>query len=106
MIFDHRTYRVRPGTLPKQMTLYKEFGYAAQCRNLGEPVLYATTEVGDVNTYVHIWAYKDIADRAERRAAMLADPDWQNYLKKSAEAGYLISQENKILVASDLPTAK
>jgi hypothetical protein len=33
---------------------------------------------------------------------MQADPDWQAYLKKSAEAGYLINQENKILVATDL----
>ncbi len=101
MIFDHRTYRVRPGTLPKQMALYKEFGYAAQCRNLGKPVLYATTEVGDVNSYVHVWAYKDIAERAAKRAAMLADPDWQTYMKKSAEAGYLVEQENKILVGSE-----
>ena len=28
---------------------------------------------------------------------MQADPDWQNYLRLSAEAGYLIGQENKIL---------
>lgn len=103
MIYDHRTYQVRPGTLPKQMALYKEHGYAAQCRNLGKPALYATTDVGDVNSYVHVWAYKDVADRAEKRAAMQADPDWQTYLKKSAEAGYLVSQENKILVATEFP---
>jgi hypothetical protein len=102
MIFDHRTYQVRPGTLPKQIALYKEFGYAAQARILGEPLLFATTDVGNVNSYVHIWAYKDIAERAVKRAAMQADPDWQAYLKKSAEAGYLINQENKILMATDL----
>ena len=28
---------------------------------------------------------------------MQADPDWQAFLKKSAEAGNLIAQENRIL---------
>jgi hypothetical protein len=29
---------------------------------------------------------------------MQADPEWQAFLKMSAEAGYLIQQENRILV--------
>ena len=49
---------------------------------------------------MHVWAYEDAADRAKRRAAMQADPDWQAYLKLSAEAGYLIAQGNKILFAA------
>jgi hypothetical protein len=100
MIYDHRTYTCKAGTIQKALALYKEFGYPAQTRNLGKPVIYAFTEVGNVNSYVHVWAYEDITDRATKRAAMQADPDWQNYLKKSAEAGYLIAQENKILVAT------
>jgi hypothetical protein len=28
---------------------------------------------------------------------MMADPDWQAYLAKSAEAGYLIKQENNLM---------
>ena len=62
--------------------------------------MYAYTDVGDVNSYVHVWAYADAADRQTKRAAMQADPDWQEYLKKSAENGYLLKQENKILVAA------
>lgn len=103
MIYDHRTYTVRPGTMPKQMALYKEYGYAPQTRHLGQPVLHATTEVGNINIFVHVWAYKDVAERAEKRAAMAADPDWQLYVAKSAEAGYLVHQENKILVANEFP---
>ena len=38
------------------------------------------------------------ADRAARRAELAADPAWQAYLAKSAEAGYLVSQVNKILM--------
>mgnify|MGYP003116106252 FL=1 len=98
MIYDHRTYCCRPGTIKKHLALYAEFGFPAQRRILGEPVIYAQVETGDVNSFVHIWAYKDAADRAARRAQMAADPEWQAYLKKSAEAGYLVSQTNKILM--------
>ncbi|MEM7021334.1 MAG: NIPSNAP family protein [Pseudomonadota bacterium] len=106
MIFDHRTYTVRPGTLPKHLKLYEEYGMVPQKRHLGEPLLYGVTETGPINTYVHVWVYEDAADRATKRAAMQADPDWVTYLQKSAEAGYLIGQENKILTAAPFFTAK
>jgi hypothetical protein len=43
-------------------------------------------------------SYEDAADRAKRRAAMAADPDWQNYLRLSAEAGYLQEQTTKLMI--------
>ena len=76
MIYDHRTYCCRPGTIKKHLALYAEFGFPAQRRILGEPVIYAQVETGDVNSFVHIWAYKDAADRVARRAQMAADPEW------------------------------
>ena len=100
MLYDHRTYTCRPGTIRKAIELYAEHGFGPQSRHLGQPVLYAITETGDVNSYVHVWGYKDAADRAQRRAAMMADPEWQAYLKLSADAGYLEKQENKILLTA------
>ena len=93
MIFDHRTYTCRPGTMMKQLALYEANGLMAQTRHLGQPLLFAITETGNVNSYVHIWVYEDAADRQTRRAAMNADPEWQTYLALSAEAQYLISME-------------
>jgi hypothetical protein len=97
MLLDHRIYTVRPGTMAKALALYEEHGFAAQQRHLGPPLAYLVTESGELNTYVHIWVYQDAADRAARRAAMMADPEWQAYLQKSAEAGYLIKQENRLM---------
>jgi len=97
MIFDMRIYTCKPGTVPAQLALYKEHGFVPQTRHLGQPVLYGVTETGPINTYVHVWGYESAADREQRRAAMQADPDWQVFLKKSAEAGNLIAQENRIL---------
>lgn len=97
MLLDHRTYTCRPGTIKKHLELYEQLGFSPQRRHLGEPLAYLLTETGDVNSYVHIWVYEDAADRAKKRAAMQADPEWQAYLAKSAEAGYLLKQENKLM---------
>ena len=37
------------------MELYREKGWDAQRRHLGEPLFYGTGESGDPNQYVHIW---------------------------------------------------
>ena len=97
MIYDMRIYTCRPGTVPAQLALYEEHGYATQTRHLGQPVLYGVTETGAINTYVHVWAYESAADREKRRAAMTADPQWTAFLARSREAGNLIAQENRIL---------
>jgi hypothetical protein len=97
VIFDMRTYVCRPGTIAAHLKLYEEFGKAPQTKHLGQPVFYAVTETGLVNSFVHIWAYDDAADRAKKRAAMQADPDWQTYMKKSAELGALVQQNNQIM---------
>jgi hypothetical protein len=97
MLVDHRTYTVKPGTMAKHMAIYQEYGLVPQKRHLGEPLAYLITESGEVNTYVHMWVYKDAADRAAKRAAMSADPDWHLYLHKSGEAGYLIGQRNNLM---------
>ena len=100
MIFDMRTYTCKPGTVPAQLKLYEEHGLPVQTKHLGQPALYGVTETGPINTYVHVWAYEDAADRAKRRAAMQADPAWQAFLAKSAEAGNLLGQQNQILQAA------
>ena len=97
MLYDVRTYVCRPGTIKAHLALYEQYGLAAQTRHLGQPLAYLQTETGNVNSYIHIWAYKDAQDRAQRRAAMQADPDWIAYTKRSAEAGYLESQNNQLM---------
>ncbi len=98
MLVDHRTYRCRPGTLQSYMQLYEQNGMAAQIRHLGQPLAYMFAESGELNTIVHIWAYENAADREKRRAAMQADPEWQKFLKLSAEAGYLENQTTRLMI--------
>jgi hypothetical protein len=66
-------------------------------RHLGKPLAYLQTDAGNVNSYMHIWVYESAADRDARRQALQYDPAWADYLKMSAEAAYLISQENRLM---------
>jgi hypothetical protein len=106
VLVDHRTYRVRPGTLAAHLEIYEKNGFAAQTRHLGQPVAYLFAESGELNTIVHIWGYEDAADRAKRRAAMQADPDWKAYVKKSGEAGYLVDQRTCLMVPAGFAPLK
>jgi hypothetical protein len=98
MLVDHRTYTTRPGALQKQLALYAEFGFPAQRRLIGDPLAFLVTETGPLNSYVHLWTYRDAAHRAQARSALQADPEWIAYLAKSAEAQNIVSQENRLMV--------
>lgn len=101
MLLDVRTYRVKPGQLKAQFEVYEKYGKPAQTKHLGQPLAFLRTETGDPNEYVHIWVYENAADREKKRAAMMADPGWQDYLRRSAELGALVSQTNKLMLPVD-----
>ena len=97
MLLDVRTYTCRPGMLKKQLELYEAFGKEPQTRHLGQPLAWLVTETGNPNQFVHIWVYENAGDRETRRKAMQADPDWHEFLARSAELGALESQENRLM---------
>ena len=101
MLLDVRTYTCRPGTIKKHLELYAKMGAEPQSRNLGKPLLYMTTETGNPNQYVHIWAYENAGDREAKRKNLWADPDWLAYVQESGKLGALEAQENRLMVPVD-----
>jgi hypothetical protein len=104
VIVDHRTHELQPGRVRDFLALYEKEGLPVRTKYLGRLVGYFTSEIGNVNEIVHIWAYDDLADRTKRRAAMAADPAWQAYLQKSWE--FLKTVNNKILVPTPFSPTK
>jgi hypothetical protein len=98
VLVDHRIYRIKPGMTQAHLDIYEQNGFATQTKHLGRPLAYMFAESGDVNTIVHIWCYEDAADRAKRRAAMWADPDWHAYAKKMNDSGYLVEQKTSLMI--------
>ena len=105
MLLDHRTYVIKPGKMQAHIALYRQYGNRAQEKHLGKPLAYLICESGEINTVVHVWAYQDATDRTLRRAALQADPEWQDYLKRMAEAGDLLSQKNSLMVPAPIDQA-
>ena len=106
MLVDLRTYRVRPGMVAAQLDVYEKLGFPTQVKYCGEPVAYLTAESGDLNTLVHLWAFKDAGDRAERRAAMTKDPAWAVYVKANADNGYIVDQRTSLMVPAKFAPLK
>lgn len=96
MIVEQRTYTTHPGRVREYLALYEAEGMAIQLRLLGRMVGYYRSEFGALNQAIHLWAYDDLNDRERRRAAMLADTDFQAYVRKMLPL--LVSQESRILV--------
>ena len=99
MIVEERDYKVRAGKLGQFVSTYGTYGLPIQQEYLGTFHGYFTTEIGELNHVVAWWSYESLDDRASRRARMLADPRWHDYLAKVD--GLLETQNSRILV----PTA-
>ena len=96
MIVELLDYQVHTGKLPELVRLYETEGTAIQQEILGTFVGAFTTDVGDLSTYTHMWAYEDFADRAERRARLAADERWKAFLPKILPL--IHTQRNRIMV--------
>ncbi len=97
MIYDLRIYSIKPGMVQQWLDNYEQYGYPVQRKFLGEPVAFTTTVSGPLNQVVHLWKYESEADREAKRNTMAKDPGWPEYLRRSAELGAVLAQENRIL---------
>jgi len=96
MIVEERIYTLLPGKVPDYLRAYETEGLAIQKAMLGTMVGYFSTEFGPLNQIVHLWAYRDLADREARRRRLGADPGWQAYVAKVRPL--VVNQENKLLM--------
>lgn len=97
MIVEQRTYDFHPGTLPKFFQLYDDTGARdLQRRILGNLLGYYTTELGPLNQSVHLWGYTSLDDRAARRASLMQEDVWRDFLGQITPL--LQRQESKILL--------
>jgi hypothetical protein len=97
MIFDHRTYTIKPNRLAKFLETYEHLALPLQRTYLGEPYGFFATHIGPLSRVVHLWQYDDLADRERRRDAMETDPEWQTYRRIALEEDRLADMENQIL---------
>lgn len=93
-VYELRVYRAHPGKVPEWMGHFRAILPLRE--KYSAPVGVWATEIGPLNTVVHLWGYRDLGQRAEIRRAVLADPAWQTFLGRAAPL--LQVMDTKILV--------
>ncbi|MDN4984309.1 NIPSNAP family protein [Bradyrhizobium sp. WYCCWR 13022] len=94
MIVEMRTYTLKPGST-KQFEDNFEKGLPARLQ-LSRLGAFWHTEVGTLNQVIHLWPYKDIAERDSVRQAAYKLPGWPPDIRPFVE-----HMEAKILVPAE-----
>jgi hypothetical protein len=92
-LFEIRSYTLAPGALPGMI---ERWSAKIDERVKLSPLVGAWySEFGALNKWVHIWAYKDAAERQRIRAEANARGIWP---PGGAAAGLVLKQENKLVM--------
>lgn len=75
MLYEIRTYRLKPRGVPEFMEKFGE-AYESVRKDFSPLAAFFYSEIGPLNEVTHIWPYKDLAERAEIRAAAAATGAW------------------------------
>ena len=74
MIYEVRTYRLRPGTLAQCEAVFGErLGEREKFSKLGA---FWHTEVGQLNEIIHVWPYDNLDQRIEARTRAMKSGAW------------------------------
>ena len=76
MIYELRTYTVKPGTVGDMVKAASTVSNDIRGDNFGKLEGYWTTEIGPLNQVLHMWSYSDLNERARLRAELARNARW------------------------------
>src|ERR1700744_1232285 len=98
MLYELRTYTVKPGAVGDMVKAASTVSRDIRGDNFGKLEGYWFTEIGPLNQVLHLWSYKDFAERDRLRAELGKNPRWTGeYLPLIRPL--LIRQEGRFLNA-------
>ena len=93
MIYEVRTYQLKPGALS---TVVDTFGEHYEHRKpFSELAAFWYSEIGPLNEIIHVWPYADTAERDRIRAEASASPNWPPPIRE-----HITAQRSELFVAS------
>jgi hypothetical protein len=98
MIFEMRTYLMKPGSIPEVEKRWAA-GLPARAK-LSRFGGFWRSEVGTLNQIIHVWPYKDLNERAEIRAKAIETGVWPVKIQE-----FILEMESKILYAAPFSPA-
>ncbi len=91
MIYEMRTYMLKPGTVPE---FEKRIGEALPDRQqYSKMAALWHTDIGPLNQVIHVWPYEDMGDRARVRAEASKGGKWPPKLND-----IILSMESEIML--------
>jgi hypothetical protein len=76
MIYELRTYTVKPGAIGDMVKAASTVSRDIRGDNFGKLEGYWFTEIGPLNQVMHMWSYRDFEERAKLRAELAKNPRW------------------------------
>lgn len=90
-VYEMRMYRYQPHAMP---TVLERWAEALPYREKLSPLVACWyTDLGTLNLFIHLWAYKDMNERLRIRSEAAKIPQWPPRTRE-----FMLSQENKILL--------
>ena len=100
MIYEFRTYDIKPHSLPE---VEKRFGEAYETRKKFSPLAaYWHTEIGPLNQVIHVWPYQDLEERARIREKAIKEGGGK-WPPNTAE--FMVRQRSEIFFPFDFSPA-
>ncbi len=78
MIYELRTYTVKPGTVQDVAKNAGTVARGIRGDDYGKLEGYWVTEIGPLNQVMHLWSYKDLNERARLRGELAKNARWNN----------------------------
>ena len=78
MLYELRTYTVKPGTLGDIVKAASTVSRDVRGDNYGKLEGYWFTEIGPLNQVMHMWSYASYDERTRLRGELAKDPRWNN----------------------------
>jgi len=93
-LYEIRTYTMLPGAAP---TVIEKWAERIEGRTKLSPLAFCGhTEIGGLNQWIHVWAYKDAAERFRIRDEARATGAWP-----PATRGQFVKQENMFVIPAE-----
>jgi len=92
-IYEIRMYTLKPGAVPNQIERWA--GAIGERVKLSPLAFAGHSELGDLNIWCHIWAYKDAADRFAIRDKARKEGIWP---PRGGQPGQTLIQQNMLVV--------
>ena len=93
MIYEVRTYQLKPGALASVIDAFGE--HYEHRKKFSELAAFWYSEIGPLNEIIHVWPYADAAERDRVRAEAGASPHWPPPIRE-----HIVAQTSELFVAS------